>query len=223
MGMAGAVQFSQEAFRVRNDIDGPNDEGWRYPLDTNWVQAVDTPFRIRFSTWKWVRFNDNITDHGLYYSVNGGAFTFLDDENEVFTTDSVLWAIESNVPSYVDGDDVDPPQLGNSWWTNAESFGADLTYNSDNDGVSESPEVTTTWNGSGGGTEDEYAEHEWVLTVRSSLVSIGDQITIRMYGNDSAYTRGYAVDAVLTVGHAINRLQLKGGTTKIKGGTIKLK
>jgi hypothetical protein len=219
MGMGISHVFTQEAFRLRDDTaDSNEDAGWLAALNTNWTQETDTPFRIRFNVK-----HDNAagainTYMDLYYSHNGGTWTYLDNAAEALTTDSIMHAIEStNVAGYVESTNT-TFLLGST-----ESLKV-LNY-----GIVESNAFSTpnaNWAISEG---DKAADYEWCLTLRSSLVSPGDTIGIRVYYNDVSFdaTGGtYPQDLTMTVAAAGNTgtlMKIKGATAAVKGGTLAIK
>jgi len=220
MGMGGAHVYHQRAFRGRDDTaDSNEDAGWIAALNTDWTQATDTPFRCRFLVEKQAGFVQATTYMDLYYSHNGGTWTFLDNAIEATTTDSILHCIEStNVAGYVEGDDT------------TFLLGAAETLLANNNGIVESSALTpnTTWPAASPTTYQ--ADHEWCLTLRSSLVSAGDTIALRVYTSDVSFELvapgGYDFEPTITVPTPVNTgtiMKLQGATAAIMGSTLTIK
>ena len=213
--------FSQYAFRFRNDEGDNNDDtGWKATINTSVsLVAGDTKFRLRFLVSELEQFNSAGPYMGLYYSLNGGTFTYLDNAAEAFTTDSILHAVDSDVVGYTAGSDT-TPLLG----------GTDPVEHTNNNGIVEevlgSDSVSSTWPGDGGaGNGDVQAEFEWCLVLREAFVSVGDSIQIRVYASDAPFAGSYDELAFITViaGGVDNALKIKGNVLRLKGGTLIIK
>lgn len=212
--------FSQEAFRLRDDTaDSNEDAGWLAPINTNWAQETDTPFRVRWNIEKNAVIGGAINVYmDLHYSLNGGPWTYVDNADEVYTTDSILHCIESsNEAGYVDG--------------TATTFllGSAEALKTPNSGIVESlgwSSPNINW-GSGEGVRS--ADYEFCLTLRSSLVSPGDIIGLRVYYNDRSMTEygSYNQDATMIVPGEVpgtdTLLRIKGDALQLKGSSLIIK
>jgi hypothetical protein len=212
--------FSQEAFRVRDDTaDSNEDAGWLAPINTNWAQETDTPFRVRWNIEKTAVIGGSINVYmDLYYSLNGGTWTYVDNADEFYTTDSILHCIESsNEAGYIHSTDT------------TYLLGSDVALKTPNSGIVESlgwSSPNINW-GSGEGIRS--ADYEFCLTLRSSLVSPGDRIGLRVYYNDiSLDVKGsYNEDATMIVPGEVPGtdalLRIKGDALQLKGSSLIIK
>jgi hypothetical protein len=212
--------FSQEAFRLRDDTaDSNEDAGWLAPINTNWAQETDTPFRVRWNIQHEGVIGGGINTYmDLYYSLNGGTWTYVDNEDEVYTTDPILYCIESsNEAGYVHGTDT------------TFLLGSAEALKTPNHGIVESlgwSSPTINW-GSGEGTRS--ADYEFCLTLRSSLVSPGDTIGLRVYYNDVslAVDGSYNQEATMIVPGEVpgtdTLLRIKGDALRLKGSSLIIK
>jgi hypothetical protein len=211
--------YSQEAFRVRDDTaDSNEDAGWLAPINTNWTQETDTPFRVRWNIQhEGVIGGGQNTYMDLYYSLNGGTWLYVDNEDEVYQTDPILYCIESsNEAGYVARTDT------------TFLLGSTVDLKVLNGGIVESlgwSAPNTNW-ASEEGTRS--ADYEFCLTLRSSLVSPGDRIGLRVYYNDISLDidGSYNVDATITVAGYTNDgkgLKIKGDALQLKGSSLIIK
>ena len=199
--MAGGspVTYGQFGFRFRNDEGDNNDDtGWMAAKNTgvSLVASDSTKFRLRFLVNRVQRNNSNNAYMGLYYSLNEGVWTYLDNSDEIFQSDPIMYAVESDVAGYTAGSDT-TPLLG----------GTAPVEHTDNNGIVERTQGSNTplsaWppdNFEGNG--DSQAEFEWCLILREGFVSVGDSIELRVYFNDAAFddnTGSYDELAFITV------------------------
>jgi len=193
-GHPAGIFFFQEAYRVRDDTAGENeDAGWIAASNTPWVQPTNENFRIRYLVRLQSRPGNNTSGFfDLYYSHNGGPFTYLDNSDEVFTTDPILYAIDSNVTEYVHGDDA----------TNL--LGGSDVFLTDNNGIVERQGYSDSCTFPPSSV-DTIAEVEFCLTLRDEFVSNGDEITLRVFFNDIVFAGGYTEEATFTVARSIIR------------------
>lgn len=151
----------QASFRSRNDNGSETTATWKQPLNTNWTQAMDVNFRIRFliqETNNWLR---NDFSAQLQYNLNGGGW------NNVNAASSVARSAAS--ASLTDGDDT-TQQLGGG------------TFISNNDGVDEVDGASGGANLDFAGSDE--AEVEYCLQLRSADLSEGDTVQFRISGMD---------------------------------------
>jgi hypothetical protein len=154
----------------------------------------------------------------LHCSLNGGPWRYVDNADEVWTTDSILHCIESsNEAGYVARTDT------------TFLLGSTVDLKVLNGGIVESlgwSAPTTSWV-SGEGTRA--ADYEFCLTLRSSLVSPGDKIGLRVYYNDISFDidGSYNVDATITVPGeppgTDTLLRIKGDALQLKGSSLIIK
>jgi hypothetical protein len=219
--MGGGVThvFSQEAFRLRDDTaDSNEDAGWLAPINTNWAQETDTPFRVRWNIVHQNALGGINTYMDLHYSLNGGTWTYVDNADEEFTSDSILHCIESsNEAGYVDG--------------TATTFllGSAEALKTPNSGIVESrgwSSPNINWAAEEGTMS---ADYEFCLTLRSSLVSPGDKIGLRVFYNDISLDidGSYNQDATIIVPGEVPGtdalLRIKGDALQLKGSSLIIK
>jgi len=195
--MPGIVVYSQQGYRVRNDFAGPNEDAdWKEPVNTTWLQVPNENFRVRFLVQLLARPVNPFTAYfDLYYSHNGGPFTFIDNADEVFTTDSIIHAIDSNVVEYVEFENTTPLIPGVEPYLVGDNFG-----------IVERTAFTPTslWPPRADGNNTE-CEFEFCLTLRDEFVSNDDTITLRVFFNDFAFIGGYPQEATFTVKKGVAR------------------
>jgi hypothetical protein len=213
--------FSQYAFRFRNDEGDNNDDtGWKAALNTSVnLAAGDTKFRLRFLVSLAEQFVSVDPYMGLYYSLNEGAWTYLDNSDEAFQSDPIMHAVLSDVVGYTAESDT-TPLLG----------GTDPVEHTDNNGIVErtlgSDSAESDWVGDAGqGNGDSQAEFEWCLVLREGFVSIGDSIQIRVYADDASFGGSYDEQAFITVvaNGVDNALKIKGSALRLKGSSLTIK
>ena len=201
--MAVSITFTQDAFRGRND-DGPEATAtWKAPINTNWVQPAETPFRIRFLVH---RNNESSSQNGhmdLYVSKNSGAFELIDS---AVSTCPVIPVLSATLEAQ--GTDT-TQQLGTGTYL--------VNNNGINNGTSSAQTEAATWTN---GILQE-AEMEYCLKIVRANVQIGDTLEFRCRFSEVIFTGGYTNVPIITV--APSSLSIKGGTITIKGGTLTLK
>ncbi len=199
MGGGGGVSFGQFGFRFRNDVGANNDDtGWMAELNTSvsLVPSDSTKFRLRFLINELERFNSLNTYMGLYYSLNEGTWTYLDNSDEAFQSDPIMHAVLSDVAGYTAGSD-----------TTSLLGGAAPVEHTNNNGIVErtqgSDSLNSSWPAdSGQGNGNAQAEFEWCLILREGFSVPGDSIQIRVYFSDTAFdaaTGSYDELAFITV------------------------
>jgi hypothetical protein len=200
MGGGGAVSFGQYGFRFRNDEGANNDDtGWMAAKNTSveLLPSDSTKFRVRFLVNELERFNSLNAVMGLYYSLNEGTWTYLDNSDEAFQSDPIMHAVLSDVAGYTAGSD-----------TTSLLGGTAPVEHTDNNGIVErvlgSDSAGSDWPAdSGQGNGDAQAEFEWCLILREGFVSAGDSIELRVYFNDASFadtTGSYDERAFISVG-----------------------
>jgi hypothetical protein len=202
MGGGGGVWFHQSAFRFRNDEGDNNDDtGWMAAKNTNvsLIPSDTTKFRLRFIVTEEEKFSTAAVVFGLYYSLNGGTWTYIDNSDEGFQEDGILWAVASDVAGYTHGSDT-TPLLG----------GTAPEEHTDNNGIVENvsfgdSEVNTWPADNGENLGDRQAEFEWCLILREGFSVPGDSIQIRVYFNDGIFAGGYEEVPFITVGPFVPR------------------
>ena len=230
MGMVAPAQLNQAGFRGRYDGLGSannDDTNWIAAENTNWSQLADTQFRVRIYVFQDERINSLAGYMGLYYSLNGGTFTYLDDADETYTTDSVLHAVLSDDAGYTDG--TDTTRIMTQYKAGADYITTNYGIVERDRGSDSTPNVTLP--GSGGDGSENDCEFEWCLTIRSEFASPGD--TIELYASFSDATldtvggsEGIVYAPLITVAGAGNTgtiMKVQGATAAIKGSTLTIK
>jgi len=153
--------LDQTAFRGKGDGTEAT-ENWKAAVNTNWTQAMDDNFRLRFllsetNTWAESNFAAQ-----LQYNLNAAGW------NNVNASSSVARSFAGSV---TDGEDC------------TEQLDGSRTFISNNDGVDEVDGL------SGGAnldfTGNDEAEVEYTLQLRSADLSEGDTVQFRIAGMDS--------------------------------------
>ncbi len=151
--------FDQDRFRARHDDGSESAATWQAAADTNWVQAVDYNFRVRFVIQETVGSAAADKTLQLEYKLNTGSWT------DVSGASSVVRATAS--PNVADGADT------------TQQIGAG-TFVTPNAGFDEA-------NGQAGGTTLDFSgndevEVEYCLQIRSADVAHNDSIQLRVKG-----------------------------------------
>ena len=202
--MPVTITFTQDSFRGRND-DGPEATAtWKAPINTNWAQRADIPFRIRFLVHRESEGTSQNGSMDLYVSKNSGSFELI---SSIVDTSPVIDVASSTLEAQ--GTDT-TQQLGSGTYLVANSG-----VNNNN---GEALTGTATWTN---GILQE-AEMEYCLQIVRSRVSIGDTLEFRCRFNTIIFTGGYTNAPIITV-DSDPQLSLKSGTVTLKGGTLKLK
>lgn len=170
----GGQNVVQQAFRARNDDGSETAATWIAAADTDWTQAPDTNFRVRFLI-------DQITgppdpaSHQLQYNHNAGGWTKVTDSSSVVK--------HSASTHFADGDSV-TQQLGSGTLGDGE--------------MNESGDTTNL--SASSGIE---MEVEWCLQIVDADTADDDTIDLRMLFvfSDTVYTT-YTSIPTITVGTA---------------------
>lgn len=197
MPMAAFNRLVQASFRVRNDdgvesLSEANGGATKIVADnTNWDQVPGEAFRLRILTTH--AFTGTIFQGylNLYYSKNGGAYTWIDEETpNVRTKLTSYWVNQDNSTDFVG-------RLGSgNWFTNANPEGGLIDFADFDTGQATSYFSAPT-------TEQRELETEWCLQLIEADLSPGDTIDFRMYdvfGN--VYSDGYTFTPRATVASA---------------------
>ena len=206
------VTISQVGFRARTDtVEHTDNSAWVAALSRRWSQPLDTNFRVRFLLQ---RPPEGITLNGaywtVYYSKNGGAYTFADNVAGVYTPNSVIRTVLSNVAGYVEGADC-TQILGTK------------TFVSNNNAVTENQASFPTFSWAANASAETEVEAEFVFQVRSEYVQPGDSITLKVYISDAEITGLYSAVPVISVGRDGKfEIQSNGIVTINGGGTLTL-
>ncbi len=205
-GHGGGVFYSQEGYRARNDFAGPNEDAdWKEPVNTPWQQVPNENFRVRFLVQLIGKPVNSVTAYfDVYASLNGGPFRFIDNADEVFTTDSIIHAIDSNVVEYVEFENTTPLIPGVEPYLVGDNFG-----------IVERTGFTPTslWPPRTDGNNTE-CEFEFCLTLRDEFVANDDTITLRVFFNDNSFIIGYPQEATFTVKKGISRGNITTATAR---------
>ena len=154
--MAVAV-WVQHSFRGRNDDGSETTATWKAATNTNWTQAVDVIFRVRFVSQNTAAVF-GAHNPTLYYNHNSAGW------NQVSSGSVVRFRDSTNVTN----DEATTEQLAGP-----QSFVAGAVVE---DAIA--PTVNLT-------AQD--TEFEYVLDIRSSLAADGDTIQLRLQNGTSAY------------------------------------
>ncbi len=154
--------FDQDSFRARNDDGSESAATWQAPANTNWTQAVDHNFRVRFVVQETSGFSAADKTFQLEYNHNGSGW------NDATGASSVVRSWIS--PSVADGADT-TQQVGSG------------TFVTPNGGFDEV-------NGLAGGASLDFSgsdetEVEYCIQIRSADVSNNDTVQLRVKGLDT--------------------------------------
>ena len=204
--------YSQTGFRGRNDDGSEITATWISPINQIWVQVVDEAFRIRFLVQKDLTGGPETVGFQLNFSINDGTFINVGIEG---SGTAVEMRATVQPAGYDDGDNC-TQQLGAS----AQFIGTNLGVSEGDDSVSND----MTWPQDSFNTSE--AEFEYTILFNSNVVAINDRIELKLFDTVSGATNefegGYPEVPIFTVSVG-SILRLKGGTARIKGGTIQLR
>ena len=161
--------YSQTTWRARRDDGTETTAGWAAPVDTAWSQLPGQTFRLRIAVAESAGRNGNVLPE-LQWSLNGAGWVTLTGGG------TVAAVLSANV---VD-DEVTTQQVTGG------AFSAGVV---DENAIM--PNVNIAGNTA--------TELEWVLTVDSAAVAVGDVITFRVV-DGGALLDFYPVTPSLTVG-----------------------
>lgn len=202
--MAVSVTFTQDSFRGRNDDGTEATATWKAPINTNWNQRTEVPFRIRFLVHRNNESSSQIGHMDLYVSKNGEAFELID-----FTVSTCPVIPVESATLETQGTDT-TQQLGTGTYL--------VNNNGINNGTLAAQTDSATWTN---GILQE-AEMEYCLKIVRANVEIGDTLEFRCRFGDIIYTGGYTNVPIVTVDSDAQGA-LNGGTVTIKGGTLTIK
>jgi hypothetical protein len=107
--------ITQSHFRGRTDAGAVDDAPtWAATEDTNWTQAADTPFRVRFALQETAGAASGTGTYIIQYNRNAAGW------NDITTTSSVVKAVDG-------GSSVDGANIGTSRLSGTGSFGANAS------------------------------------------------------------------------------------------------
>lgn len=192
--MAQPVLF-QTGFWGREDDGSESTATFKGSQSSNFSQAVDTKFRVRFlvdeqnsKAWSGVSFN-------LYYQINGGGYSAVTDTSPIQYTSSLNYTSGTNTVSRLSGG------VG--------------TFLSGNAGMVHS---TATVTNSGG--INQYFEAEYCLLIDSAQVTNGDTINLEIYSGATAMD-SYPSVPTITVSETTIYQQSNAGSETDSGTLIK--
>jgi hypothetical protein len=166
--------LDQDSFRGRNDDGSESTATWKAAANTNWSQATDEIFRVRFLIQEDSGGSLNNQAFSLQYRKNGGTWTAVAAQGA--TSDAVRYADSTNV---ADGD-ATTQQLGSG------TFVAGSVEEVD-------PSVSISFAG------NDETELEYVLEIYSGQAAGGDTIDLRVVKSDSTLLDTYTNTPAITV------------------------
>ena len=197
-GMGSANRMVQAAFRVRNDdgvesLSEANGGATQIGADnTNWDQVAGEAFRLRVLC---THANTGTTFYGyitLYYSKNGGAYTWIDEESANVRSKLTSYWTNMDNPTEFAG------RLGSgTWYNNTQPSWGGLVDYADYD-----TDQAVSYFACNAGDEREL-EVEWCLELVEEDLSPGDTIEFRMYDQfGNIFSDGYTFTPMATVADA---------------------
>jgi len=187
--------FFQTGFWGREDDGSESTATFKGSQSSNFSQAVDTKFRVRFlvdeqnsKAWSNVSFN-------LYYQINGGGYSAVTDTSPIQYTSSLNYTSGTNTVSRLSGG------VG--------------TFLSGNAGMVHSTATVTN-----SGAINQYFEAEYCLLIDSAQVTNGDTINLEIYSGATAMD-SYPSVPTITVSETTIYQQSNAGSETDSGTLIK--
>ena len=156
--------LNQQSFRARNDDGSESAATWIAAVNTNWTQAVDANFRIRFLVQETNGGSSNNASPQLQYNLNSGGW------NNVTASSTV---VRSSASTQFADDDNTTQQVGSGTFITPNS-GMD----EDNGLAGENSDIDFAGN-------DE-VEVEYCVQIRSADVADADTIQLRVIDGATA-------------------------------------
>ena len=191
------AQFTQAAFRVRNDDGSESTATWKAEENVNWEQTPDVAFRIRFAINQIVSNADASLGRTfrLRYSKNGGAYV------NIGATSSITEAVRAVNSSNLTDASPTTDQIGGTG-----TFYAGQVDEGGATGTITAPSLSLA-----------HTELEFCIQVYGPQVAAGDTIDLRVYTGTSTLLDSYVQTPTIIVGK-----RLAGSTSVVFSSTSAL-